>query len=77
MLTGHASHQIGLDVDIWMLPASRVNLSRQERENISSISMRRANGAFVNDSWSRAHHRIIKAAASDRLDDPATPMPTT
>lgn len=66
MLSGHRSHQIGLDVDIWMLPASRVNLSRQKRENISSISLRRSNGAFVNDNWSRTHHRIIKQAAKDR-----------
>ncbi len=66
MLSGHRSHQIGLDVDIWMLPTSRINLSRQKRENISSISLRRANGAFVNSNWSRAHHRIIEAAASDK-----------
>ncbi|WP_108838409.1 penicillin-insensitive murein endopeptidase [Tateyamaria sp. Alg231-49] len=66
MLSGHRSHQLGLDIDIWMLPASRLNLSRNTRENISSISLRRANGAFVNDNWSRAHHRIIKAAAKDK-----------
>ena len=66
MLTGHRSHQVGLDIDIWMLPASRLTLSARERENISSISLRRANGAFVNDNWSRAHHRIIKEAAKDK-----------
>ncbi|MFU8862585.1 MAG: penicillin-insensitive murein endopeptidase [Rhodobacterales bacterium] len=65
MLTGHASHQIGLDADIWMLPATRLNLTRNERENISSISLRRAEGAYVNASWTRQHHEIIKAAASD------------
>lgn len=65
MLTGHASHQIGLDADIWLRPADRLNLSKTERENISSISMRRANGAFTNDQWTRAHHNILKAAASD------------
>lgn len=65
MLTGHASHQIGLDADIWMRPADRLTLSRTERENISSISMRRSNGAFTNDQWTRSHHNIIKAAASD------------
>ena len=65
MLTGHRSHQIGMDIDIWMLPATRLNLTRQERESISSISMRRANGAYVNDKWTRAHHEIIKAAAKD------------
>ena len=65
MLTGHASHQIGLDADIWMLPPSRLNLTRAERENISSISLRRAEGAYVNSSWTRQHHEVIKAAASD------------
>lgn len=66
MLSGHRSHQIGLDIDIWMLPASRLNLSRQTRETISSISLQRANGAYVNDHWSRAHHAILRAAAKDR-----------
>ena len=54
MLTGHASHQIGLDADIWMLPPQRLNLSRNERENISSISLRRAEGAYVPPA-SRGH----------------------
>ena len=66
MLTGHRSHQIGLDIDIWMRPADDLTLSRQARENISSISMRRSNGAFVNDQWTKAHHNILKAAASDK-----------
>ena len=44
MLTGHASHQIGLDADILMLNPTRLNLTAQERENISSISMRPARG---------------------------------
>ncbi len=65
MLTGHASHQMGLDVDIWMLTPNRMNLSRAERENISSISMRRAKGAFTNSDWTRQHHEVIKAAAQD------------
>ena len=65
MLTGHASHQSGLDADIWMLPASNLSLSRAERESLSSISTRRANGAYTNASWSRAHHEILKAAAQD------------
>ena len=65
MLTGHASHQIGLDVDIWMLPADNLTLSARERENISSISTRRSSGAYTNNNWTRAHHEILKAAASD------------
>lgn len=65
MLSGHRSHQIGLDIDIWMLPAANLKLSRKQRENISSISLRRAKGAFVNDNWSRQHHEILRAAAKD------------
>ncbi|WP_120499430.1 penicillin-insensitive murein endopeptidase [Roseovarius sp. EL26] len=65
MLSGHRSHQIGMDIDIWMRPADRLNLSVNERENISSISMRRANGAYVNSNWTREHHEILKAAAKD------------
>lgn len=66
MLSGHRSHQIGLDADIWLYPVDRLNLSRNQRENISAISMRRANGAFVNDSWTRTHHEVVKAAAKDK-----------
>jgi penicillin-insensitive murein endopeptidase len=48
-----------------MLPPDRLNLTRQEREDISSISMQRASGAYVNDSWTPQHEAIIRAAASD------------
>ncbi|MDA7423531.1 penicillin-insensitive murein endopeptidase [Thalassococcus lentus] len=65
MLTGHRSHQIGLDVDIWMLPAKDLNLTVKQRENLSSISTRRSSGAYTNNNWTRAHHEILKAAAKD------------
>ena len=65
MLTGHRSHQIGLDADIWMLPPKSLNLTRKQRENISSVSTRRAKGAYVNSSWTPAHHNILRAAAKD------------
>ena len=65
MISGHRSHQIGLDIDIWLRPAVDLTLSRQAREEISSTSLRRKDGAFVNDKWTRAHHDLIKAAASD------------
>lgn len=65
MLTGHRSHQIGLDADIWLYPVEDLNLNRRQRENISAVSVRRANGAFVNSKWTRTHHEVLKAAASD------------
>ncbi|MDU8929443.1 penicillin-insensitive murein endopeptidase [Alisedimentitalea sp. MJ-SS2] len=66
MLTGHRSHQIGLDIDIWMLPPKRLDLSRKQRENISSISLRRSKGAYVNENWTRQHFEVMKAAAKDK-----------
>jgi len=66
MLSGHRSHQIGLDIDIWMLPAKNLKLSRREREKISSVSLRRAKGAYINDKFTRQHMEIMKAAAKDK-----------
>ncbi|MGB0959163.1 MAG: penicillin-insensitive murein endopeptidase [Halocynthiibacter sp.] len=66
MLSGHRSHQIGLDIDIWMKPAMNLKLTRKDREKISSISLRRNKGAYTNNNWTRAHHNIIKAAAKDK-----------
>lgn len=66
MLSGHRSHQIGLDIDIWMLPANNLKLSRREREKISSISLRRAKGAYINDKFTPQHMEIMKAAAKDK-----------
>ena len=65
MLTGHRSHQTGLGIDVWMLPPERLNLTASERENISSISTRRARGAYTNDNWTPAHMNILRAAAKD------------
>lgn len=65
MLTGHRSHQSGLDADIWMLPPRRLDLTATERENLSSISTRRMKGAYVNEFWTQGHHEVLKAAASD------------
>ena len=69
MLTGHRSHQIGLDADIWMLPPKSLRLSRSEREKISSISVRTEDQRNINRNWTPQHMEILKAAASDpRVD---------
>ncbi len=39
MTSGHRSHQSGLDVDIWYLPAPRARLSRAERETLSAVPL--------------------------------------
>ena len=38
-LSGHASHQIGLDADIWLTPMPDRELSREEREEMSAVMM--------------------------------------
>ncbi|MGB2893938.1 MAG: penicillin-insensitive murein endopeptidase [Albidovulum sp.] len=69
MTSGHASHQIGLDADIWMLPPARLDLSRAERESLSSVSVRTEDQKRVNGNWTRVHHLLLQAAASDpRVD---------
>ena len=69
MTSGHASHQIGLDIDIWMLPPSRLNLSVAERESLSSISVRTEDQRSINSNWTARHHEVMKQAALDpRVD---------
>lgn len=65
MLSGHASHQMGVDLDIWMLPADRIDLSRSERENISSKSVVTKDLRSTNSRWTPTHHAIIMAALKD------------
>ncbi len=65
MLSGHRSHQIGLDADIWLMPATNMKLTVQQRANLSAVSYRRAKGAYVNSKWGRFQHNIVKAAAQD------------
>lgn len=69
MTSGHASHQIGLDADVWMLPPRRLDLTRAEREEISSVAVRSADQRSITSAWTPAHKALLKAAASDpRVD---------
>jgi penicillin-insensitive murein endopeptidase len=69
MTSGHASHQIGLDADVWMLPPRSLSLSRAEREEISSIPVRSADQRSVTGNWTKVHHRLLQEAALDpRVD---------
>lgn len=69
MTSGHQSHQMGLDIDIWMLPPKRLNLSRAEREKISSVSVRSKDQKRVNANWTPQHMELLKAAAKDPAVD--------
>ncbi|WP_374545158.1 penicillin-insensitive murein endopeptidase, partial [Rhodoblastus sp.] len=66
MITGHASHQIGLDADIWLTPMPDRRLSRPEREEMSAVNMVRSDGLDIDRSvWTSGQLAIIRAAARD------------
>ncbi|MCY0093069.1 penicillin-insensitive murein endopeptidase [Hoeflea sp. J2-29] len=65
MLSGHASHQVGLDADVWLTPMPNRTLSAQERESLSATSMLKPNTLYVDDRvWTAAHARLLMRAAS-------------
>ena len=67
MLSGHASHQIGLDADIWLTPMPDRRLTATERENISARTVLKDGGKslYVDDKvWTPAHLALIRTAAS-------------
>ncbi len=69
MTSGHQSHQLGLDVDIWLYPPNRLDLTQDEREALSAVSVRSEDSKSVNNNWTQTHMQVLKIAASDpRVD---------
>jgi penicillin-insensitive murein endopeptidase len=65
MLTGHASHQLGLDADIWFTPMPSRRLSKTERENLAATSMLASDNLSVNPKvWGKGQVNIVRRAAS-------------
>jgi penicillin-insensitive murein endopeptidase len=64
MFTGHASHQVGLDADIWLTPMPNRKLSRNEREDMSAVMMVRSDRLDIDPHvWTPTHLTVIRAAA--------------
>lgn len=64
MSYGHASHQNGLDVDIWLTPGRPLMQPARLRETIDVPSVVTADGtAIVRTVWSNGHARLISLAA--------------
>jgi len=55
MMNGHASHQIGLDADVWFTPMPDHELSREEREDMMATNL-------VNDTWDDVRPEIWSPA---------------
>ena len=65
MLTGHASHQVGLDADIWLTKMPNRRLTQQERRDTSAISVLKKGTLNVDPNiWTASHGKLLARAAS-------------
>ena len=65
MASGHASHQIGLDVDLWLEPMPGHTLSNSERENLSATSVLKAGTRQIAPKlFGEAQRMLISRAAT-------------
>jgi penicillin-insensitive murein endopeptidase len=66
MLSGHNSHQVGLDADIWLTPMPDRKLSPDEREFMSATEVVREDRLDVDPKvWTHEHTEVIRTAAED------------
>ena len=65
MLTGHGSHQIGLDADIWLKPMPQ-RLSLAERDEMRATNVVASDGDDVDEAtWTPQHRRVLEAFAHE------------
>jgi penicillin-insensitive murein DD-endopeptidase len=64
MLSGHASHQVGLDADVWLTPMPNRTLTKREREDISAKLVVKDRLTMDYKVWTEAHARLLKRAAT-------------
>jgi penicillin-insensitive murein DD-endopeptidase len=65
-LSGHASHQVGLDADIWLTPMPDHLLSREEREEMSAVMMVRDDRLDIDPRvFTPGHVMVLRAAAQE------------
>jgi penicillin-insensitive murein DD-endopeptidase len=66
MLTGHGSHQIGLDADIWLTPMPSRRLTAAERDEMPATDVVAADGREVDEAaWTPQHRHLLEAVARD------------
>ena len=67
MITGHASHQVGLDADIWLRPMPDHVFTRQEREETVATMVVAGTARTSIPRFRPGRMPLIKAAAEDPL----------
>ena len=66
MLTGHGSHQIGLDADIWLTPMPQRRLSLAERDEMRATDVVAADGTDVDEAnWTPQHRSLLAGFARE------------
>lgn len=64
MLTGHASHQLGIEADLWLTPMPERWLSPAERDEMPATNVVAADGDDIDPAtWRPEHRRLLEAAA--------------
>jgi penicillin-insensitive murein endopeptidase len=64
MLTGHASHQLGIEADIWLTPMPVRRLGREERDEMAAEDLVAAGGRDVDRRvWRPEHLKLLETAA--------------
>jgi penicillin-insensitive murein DD-endopeptidase len=66
MYNGHASHQVGLDADVWLTPMPDHRLTREEREDMSAVMMVRPDRLDIDPKvWTPGHLAVLRDAARE------------
>ncbi|HVC55454.1 MAG TPA: penicillin-insensitive murein endopeptidase [Stellaceae bacterium] len=64
MLTGHASHQLGIEADIWLTPMPARRLSAAERDEMPATDLVAADGYDIDpQTWRARDRRLLEVAA--------------
>jgi penicillin-insensitive murein DD-endopeptidase len=64
MMTGHGSHQLGIEADIWLTPMPDHRLSPAERDEMSATDVVSVNGETVDPAvWTPRYRRLLEAFA--------------
>src|SRR6266705_578335 len=64
MLTGHESHQLGIEADIWLTPMPERRLSAAERDEVPATNLVAESGDDVDPKvWRPEHRQLLEAAA--------------
>lgn len=64
MLTGHKSHQLGLDADIWFKPMPAKRLTAAEREKFEPLLLANDRSTeVIAENWNEGFVRLVRRAA--------------